>query len=387
MALSALASNGRNSGNGGSDKHGHDSEHILNALSDTVLVITPEDTIAYVNMAGEQFLSASADYLQGQPLNTFISHDSPFFSLLSSVRERGVSLSESGINLSSPRFGEKFVGLHLTTVPEWKGMVLVTISERSLAEKIDQHLTHRDAARSLTSMAAVLAHEVKNPLSGIRGAAQLLEQNADTDDKELTRLICVEADRICALVDRMGFFSSDQPLSIEPLNVHEILEHVRRIAQSGFGRQITFKENYDPSLPPIRGDKDLLIQVFLNLVKNAAEAAPEKNGEIILSTAYQHGVRLAVPGSDSRVELPLVVSVQDNGEGISDDLHSCLFDPFVTTKSTGTGLGLALVAKIVNDHGGIIDFESRPHRTEFRVRLPFYSGPVSAGFDKGEVAQ
>ena len=387
MALSALASNGRNSGNGGSDKHGLDSEHILNALSDTVLVITPEDTIAYVNMAGEQFLSASADYLQGQPLNTFISHDSPFFSLLSSVRERGVSLSESGINLSSPRFGEKFVGLHLTTVPEWKGMVLVTISERSLAEKIDQHLTHRDAARSLTSMAAVLAHEVKNPLSGIRGAAQLLEQNADTDDKELTRLICVEADRICALVDRMGFFSSDQPLSIEPLNVHEILEHVRRIAQSGFGRQITFKENYDPSLPPIRGDKDLLIQVFLNLVKNAAEAAPEKNGEIILSTAYQHGVRLAVPGSDSRVELPLVVSVQDNGEGISDDLHSCLFDPFVTTKSTGTGLGLALVAKIVNDHGGIIDFESRPHRTEFRVRLPFYSGPVSAGFDKGEVAQ
>jgi len=387
MVLSAVVNKGRDRGNADSDDRDYEAEHILNALSDAVLVITPEDTIAYVNTAGEQFFSASVDYLRGQSLKSFIAEDSPFFSLLSSVRERGVSLSESGINLSSPRFGDKFVGLHLAPVPEWEGMILVTLSERSLAEKIDQHLTHRDAARSLTSMAAVLAHEVKNPLSGIRGAAQLLEQNAGTDDKELTRLICVEADRICALVDRMGFFSSDQPISIQPLNVHEILDHVRRIAQSGFGRHVTFKENYDPSLPPVRGDKDMLIQVFLNLVKNAVEAAPEKSGEIILSTAYQHGVRLAVPGTDSRVELPLVVSVQDNGEGIPDDLHSCLFDPFVTTKSTGTGLGLPLVAKIIHDHGGIIDFESRPRRTEFRVRLPFYSGPIPDNTESREAAQ
>jgi two-component system nitrogen regulation sensor histidine kinase GlnL len=168
----------------------------------------------------------------------------------------------------------------------------------------------------------------------------------------------------------MEVFSDQRPIERAPINIHEVLERVRLVARSGFARHVRFLEEYDPSLPPVHGNRDLLIQVFLNLVKNAAEAAPRQGGEIQITTAYQHGVRLAVAGSDSRVHLPLVVSIVDNGEGIPEDLRAHLFDPFVTTKHNGTGLGLALVAKVIGDHGGIIEFDSQPRRTVFRISLP-----------------
>jgi len=239
-----------------------------------------------------------------------------------------------------------------------------------MVEKMDRQLIHRNAARSITAMAAMLAHEVKNPLSGIRGAAQLLEQDIDAAGRELTQLICDETDRIVALVDRMEAFSDPRPIEPEAVNIHEVLERVRKVAQSGFARHIRLVEEYDPSLPPVPGNRDLLVQVFLNLVKNAAEAVPGSHGEIILTTAYRHGLRLAVPGREIRQDLPLMVSVADNGMGIPEDLRPHLFDPFVTTKRNGTGLGLALVAKVIGDHGGAIEFDSQPRRTVFRVFLP-----------------
>jgi two-component system nitrogen regulation sensor histidine kinase GlnL len=254
------------------------------------------------------------------------------------------------------------------------GHVMICIQQRTIAQKIDRQLTHRGAARSVTGMAAVLAHEVKNPLSGIRGAAQLLEANVPEGDRDLIKLICDETDRICALVDRMEVFTDRQPAFRNTVNIHQVLEHVRRIASTGFARNIRFVESYDPSLPEVLGDRDQLIQVFLNLVKNAAEAVPEKGGEITLTTAFRHGVRLALPGSRKRMRLPLEVTVRDNGEGVSPDVQSHLFEPFVTTKSTGTGLGLALVAKIIGDHGGMIECDSEPRRTIFRVLLPVEGG-------------
>jgi two-component system nitrogen regulation sensor histidine kinase GlnL len=240
---------------------------------------------------------------------------------------------------------------------------------------MDRHLTHRNAARSVTAMAAMLAHEVKNPLSGIRGAAQLLEQDADESGRELTQLICDETDRIVALVDRMEAFSDHRPIDRDAVNIHEVLDRVRKIAQSGFARQVRIGEDYDPSLPPVHGNRDLLVQVFLNLIKNAAEAVPNSGGEITIATAYRHGLRLAVPGSETRQHLPLMVSVADNGPGIPEDLKAQLFDPFVTTKRNGTGLGLALVAKVIGDHGGVIEFDSQPRRTVFRVFLPVVPPP------------
>jgi two-component system nitrogen regulation sensor histidine kinase GlnL len=222
----------------------------------------------------------------------------------------------------------------------------------------------------VSALAAMLAHEVKNPLSGIRGAAQLLEQSVPTEERELTTLICEETDRIVALVDRMEAFADGRPIERGPLNIHQVLNHVRRLSANGFGKNVRFIESYDPSLPDVFGDRDQLIQVFLNLVKNACEVPGDGEREIELSTAYKHGLRLSVPGQQARVNLPLVVSVRDNGRGVPDELRSHLFDAFVTNKPTGTGLGLALVAKIVNDHGGAIEYDSEPGRTVFRVMLP-----------------
>ncbi len=222
-------------------------------------------------------------------------------------------------------------------------------------------------------MAAVLAHEIKNPLSGIRGAAQLLEAGASEEDRPLARLIMEETDRIRKLVDRMEVFGDERPFPKEPVNIHAVLDHVRKVALAGFGRGLTIAQVYDPSLPPVPGDRDKLIQVFLNLVKNSAEAIGDRpDGQITLTTAFRPGLSLRLPSSDSSVKLPLEICVTDNGSGVPDDVRPHLFEPFVTTKTQGAGLGLALVAKIVGDHGGVIECESRGRLTTFRTLLPMY---------------
>ncbi len=347
-----------------------DAGAILNALPEPVFALDAQGKVAYVNPAAEQFFRSGASALIGRGLDRFLPADSPVFGLIEQVGKGGHSVFEFGITLESPRIGSHFVSVGVSALGDLPGGVVVSVQERSLARKLDGQLVHRNAARSVTAMAAMLAHEVKNPLSGIRGAAQLLEQNAQPEDRNLTRLICDETDRIVALVDHMEMFSDGQPLEREPVNIHEVLDHVRRLAESGFARHLRFVEVYDPSLPPVYGKRDLLVQALLNLVKNAAEAAPERGGEIVLTTRYRQGVRLAVPGLDSRVELPLCISVQDNGPGIPEQLRDQLFDPFVTTKAGGKGLGLALVAKIVDDHGGVIEFDSEPRRTVMRMMLP-----------------
>jgi two-component system, NtrC family, nitrogen regulation sensor histidine kinase GlnL len=343
---------------------------VLAALPDPVLVVDEQGTLRYANHAAEEFFDAGTTMLLGLPLPGLLPPDSPVFALIDSVRRTGASVSEYGVGVDMPRIGPRTLTVQAAPMGDGSDLVVVTLQGRSIADKIDRQLTHRNAARSVTAMASMLAHEVKNPLSGIRGAAQLLEENASQADRELTRLICDETDRICALVDRMDVFSDRRPLERASVNIHEVLERVRRAAQSGFARNVRFIEEYDPSLPPVHGNRDLLIQTFLNLVKNAAEAAPAQGGEIQLATSYQHGVRMMVAGSDSRVHLPLVVTVTDNGDGIPEDIQPHLFDPFVSTKHNGTGLGLALVAKVIGDHGGVIEFDSQPRRTVFRVYLP-----------------
>lgn len=354
----------------GSRREPIDPQAILTALPDPVLVIDRDGLIRFVNLEAEEFFDVSAMRVQDMPLQELIPADSPVFTLLEQARLTHSSVSEYGVTVDTPRIGRHFVTALAAPLGDPPDLVVLTLHERSIARKLDRQLSHRGAARSVVAMAAMLAHEVKNPLSGIRGAAQLLEENVGEEDRMLTRLICDEADRIVALVDRMEVFSDSRPVAKEAVNIHAVLEHVRRIAQSGFGRTIRFVERYDPSLPPVLGNRDQLVQVFLNLVKNAAEACPECGGEIVLTTAYQHGVRLALSGTDSRVHLPLLISVQDNGDGIPEDIRPHLFDPFVTTKMNGTGLGLALVAKMVGDHGGVIEFESAPRRTVFKVSLP-----------------
>jgi two-component system nitrogen regulation sensor histidine kinase GlnL len=349
---------------------GLDTEGVLSALALPIVVIDRAHVVLYVNAAAEQLFRSSASHIVGQTLTDYLPGDSPLFALIEQVRAQGNAVSEYGMNLETPRIGSHFVNVQASPLGEGSERVVLVFQPRSIADKIDRQLTHRGAARSVTAMAAMLAHEVKNPLSGIRGAAQLLEQSVPPQDRALAQLIRDEADRICDLVDRMEVFSDAGPIKRDAVNIHQVLDRVRQLAQSGFARHVRFACLFDPSLPPVYGHRDQLIQVFLNLVKNAAEAVPSQGGEITLSTAYQHGVRFAVAASNARVHLPLVVSVQDNGEGIPEDIRSYLFDPFVTTKPKGSGLGLALVAKIIGDHGGVIEFDSRPRRTVFRVLLP-----------------
>lgn len=350
---------------------------MLNALPHPVIMIAPDGHVADANVAAEAFFESSTPVLRRNLLRDLVPFGSPLLTLVEQVRRSGSAVNEYKVDLATPRNpGERLVDLHVAPVSEYPGHVLVMLQERTIADKMDRQLTHRGAARSVIALAAMLAHEIKNPLSGIRGAAQLLEQSAADEDRQLTTLICDETDRIVKLVDRMEIFGDERPVEREPVNIHVILDHVKRLAQSGFARHIKFVEEYDPSLPPVLANRDQLIQVFLNLVKNATEAIGEEatDGEIQLTTAFRPGVRLAVPGTTARVSLPLEFCVRDNGPGVSEDLMPHLFDPFVTTKPTGSGLGLALVAKIVGDHGGIIECESQPRRTTFRVLMPVYNG-------------
>jgi len=375
-----------------------DPASVLGALPLAIVVLDEAGRFLFANAAAEQFFLASAAQLSEMNLADFVAPGDALLRLLEQVRGEGVSIAGHDLILESPRLSRRSVGVHLAPLPEVKGAVVLKLQEGSAARAFDHGMGISPASRGVAGMAAVLAHEVKNPLSGIRGAAQLLEATLEPADRELAVLIRDEADRIRALVEQMEAFGEQPPEQRGAVNIHRVLEHVRRLAMSGFARHIRFVEAYDPSLPPVFGSRDQLVQVILNLVKNAAEAINESGtggGEIALSTAFQAGIyRAAGPGGgpgagpgtgpgggraggtaqEDRRHVPLVVAVRDNGPGIAEGLKPHLFEPFVSGRRAGTGLGLALAAKIVDEHDGLIDVESRPGRTEFRLRLPVVTG-------------
>lgn len=346
-----------------------DGASVLAALPLPAVVLDAENRFRFANPAAEIFFQLSQTSLAGVPLAELLPADNRIFALLHQVRHFDSPVADHDLTLESPRLHRSGVSAHGAPLAEYPGHVVLTLQDGSTAAMLDRQLHFQGAARGATAMAAMLAHEVKNPLSGIRGAAQLLEQGAAEGDRELCVLIQEETDRIRTLVDRMEMFG-DRPIEPRAVNIHSVLDHVKRVAQSGFAAHLRVVEEYDPSLPSVWGDRDQLIQILLNLVKNAAEAVNPADGEIQLVTAYHHGVRIAVPGSSERVHLPLTVMVRDNGPGIPEPMRATLFEPFVTTKKSGQGLGLALVAKLVSNHGGLIECDSRPGRTTFRLSLP-----------------
>jgi two-component system, NtrC family, nitrogen regulation sensor histidine kinase GlnL len=352
-------------------------EQILGALPLAVVVLDEHDVFCSVNYTAEEFFGSSKALLLNTNLGEILPTDHPIFLVLERARHNGLTVAEHDMILEGPRLTRRGCSVHAAPLLEMPGFVVLTLQDESAARALDQQMSARNAARSITGMAAILAHEVKNPLSGIRGAAQLLEMSAPPQDRELAVLIRDEADRIRAMVERMETFG-EKKLERQAVNIHRVLEHVRKLSGSGFAARMKFVESYDPSLPHVHGNRDQLIQVLLNLVKNAAEAIAgmeRPDGEIHLSTGFQHGVRLSASSGRTRANLPIFISVRDNGPGIPDDIRRHLFEPFISTKATGSGLGLALVAKIVADHGGLIDMESRPGRTEFRIHLPVFEEP------------
>lgn len=353
------------------------SDAILEALPVAVLVIGADNAIRFANAATERMLGQSADGLARLKLGDLVSADSPLLALLDVARERGLSVSERDIALhktAAPMNGEALKS-HVQLLPlrQEAGLlsdVLLLLHDASAADEIDRQLAANVSARAASGMAAVLAHEVKNPLSGIRGAAQLLAQGAPEQDRRLTELICEETDRIRELVNRMESLNDPQAGSVEAVNVHEVLDHVIALTEAGFGVGLELSRQYDPSLPPVAAEHGRLVQVMLNIIKNAAEAAPRHSGRIEITTRYRQGVRISLPGVDHPIEAPIEISISDNGPGIAENVRNMLFNPFVTTKTGGTGLGLALVQKLVTEIGGSVDCESGATGATFRLYLP-----------------
>jgi two-component system nitrogen regulation sensor histidine kinase GlnL len=352
----------------------YDAELILNSLPSPIITLDKDNMILSANSAAESFFQASSSHLKGYAIDYFLPFSSPLMSLIETVRISAIATFEYGVDLSSPRIGEdREVDIHVGPMSEYPENIVVMFRVRSLSDQLNKQLLHKGAARTVTGLASMLAHEIKNPLSGISGAAQLLEMSASKEDQELTQLIKEETNRIVALVDSMAVFSDDKPIEPDPVNIHGVLERVKQISEAGFAKGVKFIEKYDPSLPPVSANRDQLIQVVLNLVKNACEAFEEGKidaPQITLTTAYKAGMKMRVVGGGKPLALPIEITIKDNGGGISEDRLPYIFDPFITSKVNGTGLGLALVAKIIDRHGGMIDCKSNDGKAEFRILLP-----------------
>lgn len=359
----------------------HPSVQLLNAMPHPVFTIRADNCFGQVNSAAEVFFGASQPVLQKRSFSAYVSPSSPIQALVEQVRRSGTSVNEYRVDMSSPRLtGERWMDVHVSPVFNGSGTTMLMLQARSIAEALDAQLIHRGAARAVSGLAAMLAHEIKNPLSGIRGAAQLLEQTAQENEAVLTRLITDETDRIVRLVDRLEVFSNQRPIERESVNIHTVLDHVAMLARQGFAADVNVEELYDPSLPPVLGNRDQLIQVILNLLKNACEATENiEDRRVVLATAYRPGIRVASHGSSSRVSLPISIEVRDNGPGVPEEMREHLFDPFITSKQNGSGLGLALVAKIIGDHGGVVSGTREQGQTVFRMLLPVWSEDSADG--------
>ena len=337
---------------------------LLHNLPAAILLVDYKFNIVFINYAAETLFGETSNSLSNKNLKNFLSLDNQLYSLIDKVLKQKYNATQYDITINDLKKQSILVdieaGLHNDKY------IILCLHKRSIAEQIDRRVVQK-SIHSVSGLSALMSHEIKNPLSGIKGAAQLLEDVVVDEDKELTSLIINEVDRIGELVDRVGSISDNNIVSRTKINIHDILQRVNRLAKASFAKNCNIIELYDPSLPEIYGDMNSLIQVFLNLVKNAAES--KKDGVITIQTGYRHGFNIQVSGSNNRLKLPIFVNIIDNGPGIPEGIRSHLFEPFVTSKYGGSGLGLSIVSSIVEEHGGIIEVKS-DKTTIFTVLFP-----------------
>lgn len=346
-------------------------ENVWGALPFPAFVVTASGDISHANAAAEQLVSTSQKQMASKSLSMFFRENSIVVSTVRQAVNDTGSVTQYNVDVAIMSKPVTTCNVYVSFLNSEQTSLLLVVQPTGLAQKMSQSLTNLSAARSVTAMAAMLAHEIRNPLAGISGASQLLAMNASEEDTELAAMIGQEARRIGQLVDRVELFGDQRPMDAKPVNIHDVLDRAQRAASAGHAANVVFSVDYDPSLPNASGDADQLLQVFQNLIKNAAEAVDGNRGTIKVRTSYNSGVKLAMQGNKTQ-NLPLQIEIIDNGRGVPDTLISEIFDPFVTSKSNGTGLGLSLVSKIIASHGGLVECTSRDGRTVFSVRLPVW---------------
>lgn len=349
---------------------------VMDVLPFPIVLLDREDSFIWLNHAGEQFFKSSLSILCGTRLDRLIPKDSQIFSLIRRARQSGTSVEDKAITFVGPRIGLKGASLQLApfSLSNFdEPVMLMTLQERTGAEQLATQQNFKGAALSMSRMSALLAHEIKNPLAGIKGAAQLLEMELPEAHHELSHMIVSETDRITSLLRRIENMSSDAPVRFETVNIHEVLDHCLKITSASFGRHLDIKRSYDPSLPNIQADREMLVQCFINLFKNASEAT-EEGDSLSLQTSYSLTRYVTTETSRKLIHLPLQIAITDSGSGVSDDLQAHIFEPFVSNKSGGSGLGLAMVASVIADHGGAIAMHSSPQGSCFTLNLPITQG-------------
>ncbi|MEP5760366.1 MAG: ATP-binding protein [Litoreibacter sp.] len=341
---------------------------LWTSLPAPVLIIDPEDKIAEINTAGEMFLNVSAKQLRGAPVWDRLHVNAPLDDAVLRVRRSNADLFVNTVDVGSGERPPTLCNVQIAPLVDRPGYVLILLEPREIAARMGRAMSTKTAAKSAIGMAEMLAHEIKNPLAGITGAAQLLSMNLPPEDLELTDLIVGETRRVVKLLEQVEQFGNLRPPLRKPVNIHDVLDKAQKSAAVGFAAHMRIAEAFDPSLPSTMADADQLLQVFLNLLKNAAEAQPA-GGLITIRTFYELSLR--IEGMDgSRNAVPLQIEIIDDGPGLPKELASEIFEPFISGRENGTGLGLALVSKIIAEHDGWIAVESIPGRTVFRISLP-----------------
>ena len=337
-----------------------DAERWLEALPAPVLGIDAGERIRFVNAPAAELLAGVGRGLLGRRLDEIFGVDAPIIALARRTLSGSSGVAESDVALVGPGFALGHATVAAAPVGENGYIALV--------------LTRPPRARAAPSAAAssaarTLAHEVRNPLAGIRAAAQLISRADDPDSAALAKLIVDEVDRVRRLTDRIDPLGAVDVPRFDRFNIHEALDRVRKLIGSS-APNVMIRERYDPSLPQVRGDLDQLIQALLNVAKNAAEAVgDQEDGEIAISTSYRSGVKFrSAPSGAARTQLE--VQIVDNGPGLHPDVADRLFEAFATTKRDGMGLGLTVAADIIARHDGRIEVESQPGRTAFKILLP-----------------
>ncbi|MEM8957655.1 MAG: ATP-binding protein [Pseudomonadota bacterium] len=331
-------------------------------------LLNEDDTIAEITPAAEHFLNMSSRSLRGHPVWDKLTIDAPLEEAFARVRRDQSGLFINNVDVGGGNRPPVQCNIQIGAMTDAPGMVLLLLEPRQIADRMDRAQSVKSAAKSAIGMSEMLAHEIKNPLAGITGAAQLLSMNLHGEDRELTDLIVSETRRIVKLLEQVEQFGNLRPPKRRAVNLHDLLDRARKSALVGFAAHMTLIEDYDPSLPATWVDGDQMLQVFLNLLKNAAEAS-RAGGTIRIRTFYELSLRVRKPDGTGRA-LPLQVEIIDDGPGLPAEIASDIFDPFVSGRDNGTGLGLALVSKIISEHDGWIGVESVPGRTVFRISLP-----------------